>query len=202
MKIRQIGLLLAGMLLTGVASSYAAAEAYYIVKVQDMTKEATTKVMSATELKEMEKTIQLETQCFPQAVAAAAKAWREDESNKGTPFAGARVSPRKIVGPPERFTSQAKAEEKLTALEAIESKKADREAEREFAKARAGKAVKKSKEEIAREFKKESDAAAAMELIQAKLTEIMAAKAAAPAGGAAVPKAPDAAAKEAGQKAL
>jgi hypothetical protein len=203
MNIRWFLFCLAGLMVIGASSGYAAApsaaatEAYYIVKVQDMAKASTTKVMSAAEFKELEKTIQQENQYFPQAVAAAAKAWREDDGNKGSAFAGTRVSPRKIVGAPERFSSQAKAQEKLTAMDELESKKADRE----FAKTKNSKAVKKSKEEIARESKKEADTFAAMELIQKKLAEIIAAKAA-PAAGAAAPKAPDAAAKEAGQKAL
>lgn len=198
MKIRKVSLCLAGYLMACVSSGYAG-EAYYIVKVQDMAKEVTTSVMSATEFKALEKTIQQETQNFPSAVAAAAKEWRENEANKGTPFAGSRVTPRKIIGTPERFATSEKAQEKLTAIETLESKKADREAEREFAKARAGKAVRKTKEELARDIKKESDAAAAMELIQSKLSEIIAAKAA-PAAGAG--KQPDAAAVDAGKKAL
>lgn len=181
------------------ARAVQATEAHVVVKIQDSSKEITTSVMSVPEFKALEKTIQLETQYFPQAIAAAAKEWRENEANKGIPFAGSRVVPRKIVGTPERFTSKEKADAKLMQIEDMESKKADRLAEREFAKK---KALKKSKEELAREFKKESELAAAQEAVQAKLAEIIAAK----SGGAPAPDAkggqPDAAAKEAGKKAL
>lgn len=182
MRIQRLSLCLATLVSVCAWIGYGAGEAYYIVKVQDMAKEVSTSVMSATEFKALEKTIQQEKQCFPAAVTAAAKEWRENEANKGTPFPGGRVMPRQILpGSSERFSSSEKAQEKLTALEALESKKLDRE----FAKQRTNKSAGKTKEEIARESKKEADLIAAQELIQNKLTEIIAAKAAgAPAAGA------------------
>ena len=205
MRIRWLSICLAGVMVVGTLSSYAAAEAYYVVTVQDMSKESSTKVMSGTEFKELEKTIQQENQYFRQAVMVAAKEWSENAANKGYTFAGTRVSPRRIVGVPERFSTQAKAQEKLTALEALESKKADREAEREIARSKSRKVVKKTNEEIARENKREEESHEAIVLIQAKLTEIIAAKTATVGVGAGktpAVKQPEAAAVEAGKKAL
>lgn len=173
------------------------AEGYVIVKVQDMLKKTTTEMMTESEYKALEKTIQMENRFFQQAVQIAAKEWRADELNKGTPFAGGRLMARKIVGTPERFSNQEKAQQKLTAIEDLESKKAFRAREKE-----AGN--KKSKEELAKEYEKEAVVSSAAELVQAKLEELISAKSAAPAGGAAPGAKPvdNAAAKEAGLKAL
>lgn len=186
------------------------AEGYVLVKTQDMTKKTTTEVMSDTEFKALEKAIQMENRYFQQALQLAAKAWREDELNKGTPFAGSRLMPRKIVGSVEKFSDQEKAQKKLTAIEDMESRKEERAREREIAN-KGGKA-KKSKEELIKEFDRENALMSAAEAVKAKLDELISAKAAAgaagaggaAAGGGANPpaKAPDAAAKEAGQKAL
>jgi hypothetical protein len=163
------------------------AEAYYVVKVQDMTKISSHKVVSAKELKELEKEIQTESQCFPKALEESAKAWKADEANKGTAFPGGRVTPRKIVGAPERFSNEEKAKEKLKAIEDAEIKKAERESEKETAKAKKSnknsKANKKTSDEIAKESKRESDTLAANELVQKKLNEIVAAKSVAPSVG-------------------
>jgi hypothetical protein len=182
MKIQRLSLCLAGVMAVCAWTGYGAGEAYYIVKVQDMAKEVSTTVMSATEFKALEKTIQQEKQYFSAAVTAAAKEWRENEANKGIPFPGGRVIPRKIMpGSSERFSSSDKAQEKLTAIETLESKRLEREA----LKGKTGKNAAKTREEIARDSKKESELMAAQELIQNKLTEIIEAKAAgAPAAGA------------------
>ena len=159
------------------------AEPYVLVKVIDMDRTLANQVMSATDFKELEKTIQNEKKYFPAAVQAAAKAWRDDALNKNTTFPGGRLIPRSIVGSPERFENQEKADAQLGKYEERETKK-----ERE--KVKTGTAA-KSKDEADREKKKESEAARAMELVKAKLTELMAAKpgaaapeAVAPAGGA------------------
>lgn len=181
------------------------AEGYVVVKIQDMCKKTTTEVMSDTEFKALEKALQLENRYFQQALQSAAKQWREDEMNKGTPFAGSRLMPRKIVGSAERFSNKEKAQQKLTAIEEMETKKQFRAREKEIANKEV---KKKTKEELARESDRENALSSAAEVVKAKLDEIVGAKATgAPAAGAAggvnpPAKAPDAAAKEAGQKAL
>lgn len=173
------------------------AEGYVIVRVQDMLKKTTTEMMTESEFKALDKKIQMENRYFQQAVQIAAKEWRADELNKGTAFAGGRLMARKIAGTPERFSSQEKAQQKLTAIEDLESRKAFRTREKE-----AGN--KKSKEELAKEYEKEAVLSSAAELVQAKLEELISAKAAGPAAGAAPGAKPvdPAAAKEAGLKAL
>jgi len=202
-NVRRLGVGLA-MVLAALLPVRGLAEAYVVVKIQDMCRNTTTEMMSETEFKALEKTIQIENRYFQQALQLAAKQWREDEMNKGTPFAGSRLMPRKIVGSAERFSSQEKAQQKLTAIEDMESRKQFRAREKEIAN-RGGK--KKTKEELAREFDRGNALSSAAEVVKAKLDELISAKANAAAGGAPPPatppaKAPDAAAKEAGQKAL
>ncbi len=197
---RTISVLLAGFLLALPLRSLA--EGYVIVKWQDMLKKATTEMMTESQYKVLEKTIAMEGRYFPQAVQLAAKEWREDELNKGTPFAGSRLTARKIVGTPERFSNQEKAQQKLTAIEDLESKKQFRAREKEL----ANKGQKKSKEELAREYEKEGALSSAAQLVQTKLEELISAKTANPAGGGGAAPAgkpvDNAAAKEAGLKAL
>ena len=183
------------------------AEPYVLVKVSEIDRTTASQVISATDLKELDKTIQTEKKYFQLALQAAAKAWREDELNKNTAFPAGRLSPRSIVGSPERFESQEKAEAQQAKYYERDAKKEDRE--REKAKTK----VTKTRDDADREKKKESEAARAMELVKAKLSELMAGKpgagapeAGAPAGGAekkgdakANEKAPDAE-KKAGAK--
>lgn len=162
------------------------AEPYALVKVAEIDRTAAYQVVSATDLKELEKTIQNEKKYFPVALQAAAKAWREDEMNKNVAFPAGRLSPRSIVGSPERFENQEKAEAQQNKYYEREAKKEDREREKNKNKT-------KSKDESDKEKKKDAEAARAMELVKAKLTELMAGKAeaGAPEGGA-DKKAPDA----------
>ena len=131
------------------------AEPYVLIKVIAMDRTTANQVMSATDFKEFEKTIQTEKKYFQDAVREAAKAWREDAANKNTTFAGGRLIPRSIVGSPERFENQEKAEAQLGKYEERETKK-----ERE--KAKAGMAA-KSKDEADREKKKEAEVSSAMD---------------------------------------
>jgi hypothetical protein len=162
-----------------------AGEAYMVVKISEMDRTTDQQVMSATEFKELERVIQLERKLFPDAVRNAAKAWREDEFNKGTAFLGAMVVPRAIVGSPKRFPTQEKAEEQLNKDSELEGKKQARLLDRGGAKAR--------KDE--RTLKKESDISRAAELVKEKLDELVAGK-----GAPAAPAAPAAGGKKADDK--
>lgn len=193
------------------------AEGYVVVKIQDMTKKITMELMSDSDFKTLEKTIQMESRYFQQAVQAAAKEWREDEANKGTAFAGGRLVPRRIAGSPERFSNEEKAQARLTAIEDLEGKKELRQMDR-------ARNQRKSRDVLTKEMERESALSSAEDVVKAKLEEMISGKASAPAaggkagggaavgvgagggaaGGAAKPagKVPEAAAREAGQKAL
>jgi hypothetical protein len=176
MKTRFIGQggLVAGVALALLTRLATAGDVYVLVKVADMNRTAQYQVMSAAELKELEKTIQNEKKYFENALRLAAKAWREDEMNKGIVFPAGRLSPRAIVGSPERFENQDKAEAQLNRYYEREAKKEDREREKEKNKGT------KSKEESEREKKKEAETMQAADLVKAKVAELMSGK----AGGA------------------
>ncbi len=147
-------------------------EVTYVVKIQDMNRESSYEAVSGDELKILQKTIQLETRYFPEAVQAAAKQWREDEANKTVPFAGTRLAPRQIVGTPERFENREKADKQLNLYLEREQKKQ----EREWAKTKGKKPAPRGKGPLTKEQEREANLERAMEMVKARLDEIVAAK--------------------------
>lgn len=92
------------------------AETVYLVETSDMRKVDAWEIMTREEVAKLQKEIQEETRVFPAALAAAKKAWDEDELFKKSPFPGSYLSPRKVsVSSP--FTSRKLAEEKKQARE-------------------------------------------------------------------------------------
>jgi hypothetical protein len=172
----------------------ARAESYVIVRVTDMLKAETHQVMTTTEFKDLQKTVQNEAKYFMQAEQATQKAWKEDELNKRVPFPGTRLAPRKaeIKG---QFVKKEEAQAKLERLEELEARKADREAELMMALSKKdANQAKLAKERQEKEAEKAADAVRAHEILQAKLKEIMEKSVAKPApkDGEAKPTAEDA----------
>ena len=100
-----------------------AAESFSVVRVSDMLHEETYQVVSADELKQLQKQLALEERSFQRALSLVGEEWRKDEAIKTTPFPGGRLAPRKMVGTPESFTDRAKADARAGQLEERESKK-------------------------------------------------------------------------------
>ncbi len=142
-----------------------AAESYVLYKVMDIDHRTDMRVVSATEFKEVEKTLQLEKKYFPEAVRNATKEWREDEMNKGSAFPVARLSPRCFVGSPERFPTQEKADEQLNKYYERDAQKDARQKEKARPKALSDK-----------DRKRDQDGIRAAKLMREKLEELMEAK--------------------------
>jgi hypothetical protein len=180
---RTAGLLTLGLIIAAScvlqADKAMAADSYLLVKVADMDRRVNYQVMSAVEFKDFEKTLQTEKKFYQDALRNAAKAWREDEFNKGITFPAGRLVPRSIVGSPERFPTKEKAEEQY-------NRYYEREAEKESRLRDRDKGKKKSKEEIERETKKESETSRALELLTDKLVELTGVKIESPAAPAAL----------------
>lgn len=147
-------------------------EVSYVVKIQDMNRECSYEAMNGDELKTLQKTIQLETRYFQEAVQAAAKQWREDEANKTVPFSGTRLAPRQIVGTPERFENREKADKQLNLYLEREQKKQ----ERELTKKKGKKPAPRGKGPLTKEQEREANLERAAEMVKARLDEIVAAK--------------------------
>ncbi|MEI8139663.1 MAG: hypothetical protein WCI03_07335 [bacterium] len=140
----------------------AASEEFYFVKTKGLDKQIEVKTMSATEYKALEAVIKLEQKYLPAAVAEAAKEWRADELNKGTPFLGNRLTPRTILTSMKYSTSE-KAEEALSKYEELQSKKEEREFKKNKTKGKG-----KDKDN------KDADLQAALDLVQPKLDALIA----------------------------
>jgi hypothetical protein len=150
----------------GGAGRSLAAESYVLIKVADMDHRVDMQVMSATEFKELEKTLQLEKKLFPDVIRNATKAWREDDFNKGTAFPVSRLSPRCIMGSAERFPTREKADEQLNKYYERDAQKDARQREKAKPKALSDK-----------DKKKEQDAIRAGKLIKDKLDDLLSEKA-------------------------
>lgn len=178
--------LLAGMLATSLlAATNLLAQSAYLVTITDMRKNSTYEVMSREDLKTLQERLKLETRYFPAALAAAKKAWEADAMNKGIPFAGSGLSPRKMrmEGPFKEDVARKKAE-----------KKTERAMDKDFANAGATQGASKNKlsdkeiEKLERKASKDAQIDAAADLVGKELEKLIGGN---PAGG-------DAAAKEEG----
>lgn len=159
-------------------------ESCVLVKVSEMDRTVSTEVVTAAEFKDLEKTLQNEKKYFPAALQLAAKAWKDDQSNKTVPFPQGRIAPRSIVGSPEHFATRAKADEQLNKFQEREVQKENREKDK-AAKSK----VTKPKEDVDKEKKKADEALRAADLVKAKIAELMAGKPGAnPEAGAAEKK--------------
>jgi hypothetical protein len=165
-----------GVAVLAVAGWVGAAEPYFLVKVQGLDRTLEMKVMSAAEVKALEKTLVMEKRLFPQAIAAAQKEWKADELNKTVTFPAAKVIPRTIVGMPEKYLSQEKADE---ALARYEDRLARRRMKEEETLKGQSKKTKSDKDE-----QKELVALQAVELVRAKLDELLTKAGMAPVGEA------------------
>ncbi len=178
--------LLAGVLAASlIAASNLPAQSAYFVTVTDMRKNNTYEVLSREDLKTLQERLKLETRHFPAALAAAKKAWEADAMNKGIPFPGSGISPRKMrmEGPFKEELARKKAE-----------KKTERDMEKDFENAGATQGAAKNKltdkeiEKLERKASKEAQIDAAADLVGKELERLL--------GGN--PAAGDAAAKEEG----
>jgi hypothetical protein len=152
------------------AARAATDEGCVLVKVSEMDRTVTTQVMSAPEFKDFEKTLQSEKKYFQGALQLAAKAWKEDQSNKTTPFPQGRIAPRSIVGSPEHFATRTKADDQLNKYQEREAQKEAREKDKTKGKAA------KPKDELDKEKKRADEALRAADLVKAKIAELMAGK--------------------------
>ena len=151
----------------------AAGEPAFVVKLADMKRQAEYKIMSQAELKELEKDLQAEAKVFPQAVVAASKEWRSDEQWKSLPFPGGRLSPRKVVGQPDRCANEEEANKKLTAYQDAEARKLKKEREKQQEMAKkdpkaAAAAAAKEKDQQEKDIQLDK----AMEMVKAKMDEL------------------------------
>lgn len=151
-------------------AAVAADESYVIVKISEMDRSVGNQVMSLSACRDLEKTIQNERKFFPDALRLAAKAWKDDTANKNVAFPAGRLAPRAIVGSPEHFPSQTKADEQLAKYQEREAQKEAREREKTKGK------VTKSKEDIEKDRKRTADTLHAMNLTKAKLAELISGK--------------------------
>ena len=155
------------------AGTCLAAESYAIVRITDMLKKDTYEVMTSADFKELLKTIQVETKFYTQAEAAAAKAWKEDDLNKHTPFPSARLAPRKAELK-QQFPKKEDAQTKLQQIEERESKKEDRDTQMRMEMSKKNPQQGKAADEREKvEAEKTHNAERAQELLQEKLKELI-----------------------------
>ena len=69
-------------------------ETYYVVEISDYAKAETCKMLSKDELKQMTDEIKKETSLMPKTLAAAEKAWKEDETYGKKNFPRTAITPR------------------------------------------------------------------------------------------------------------
>lgn len=156
--------LLAGLVVMAVATVRAGEEGM-LVKVVGMDHKAEWQTMSENDFKTLEKTLKLEQKVFSKAVENAGKEWRTDELNKGIPFPGGRLMPR-TISTSQPFPSLEKAEAQLSKIQDQEAKKLEKQAEKD----KNAKGKPKSKDQD----KKEAEVVRAIDLVQAKLMELVA----------------------------
>ena len=120
----------AAVALLAAAGTAMAEEPVFVVKVADMKRSGEYRVLTQAELKALDKDLQAEAKAFQTALNLAAKDWRNDEVYKALPFPGSRLSARKIVGQPERFTKQEEADKKLAFYKDADAKRTAREAQK------------------------------------------------------------------------
>jgi hypothetical protein len=173
------------------AGRASAAETFFLVRLSDMTRADTVQVMTADELKQLQKQLQQEERFFPKALVQAVEEWRKDDMNKTVPFPSGKIVPRKIMGQAEAFSSREKAEERIAQYEDREARKRMRESEKAGNKNPTP--AEKAKQD--REMDKELTARRAADIVTAKLsalTGVESAPADPAAGNKADAKAPEA----------
>ena len=111
-------------------AAQAFAEQYLVVKVSDIQKQNTYKVMSAGELADLEKDIAIEKKVFPEAEREAQKEWKDSELTKKDPFPGVGLGPREVAKEGV-FTKKEEADAKVSQLENQEAKSEERKAEKD-----------------------------------------------------------------------
>lgn len=142
-----------------------AGEEGYLVKVVGCDRKTEWQTMSETDFKSLEKIMKLEQKFFPKAVELAGKDWRTDELNKGITFPGSRLACRSIMTA-QPFPSLEKAEAQLNRLQDQEARKLEKQLEKDK---KAGVKKVKTKSQDA----KEAETMRAMDLVQAKLMELV-----------------------------
>lgn len=141
------------------AQPAAPAEESFLVKIKGMDGQVSMEVMNTEEKKKIEKDLQLEQRYFSDVVRKVGQEWTADESNKGIPYPGFRLFPRRLITS-ERFPSREKAEKQLSMYEERDSKKS--------APKPAGKNDKAAE--------KEAQLSRAMDLVKSRLDEVIATK--------------------------
>lgn len=153
----------------------AAAEECFLVKIQGMDREVTMEVMTGEEVKKLTKDLQLEQRYFSDVVRKVGQEWSADESNKGIPYPGFRLGPRRQISA-ERFASREKADKQLSMYQDRESKQT---------KAAKGWKPAKPGDKIDKAAEREAQLSRAMEMVRSRLEETIASKTAPPAAPAA-----------------
>lgn len=154
------------------------AEKTLLVKVTDQAEQVTFELMSPADFQELQKRIAAEAKFHSKALAAAEKAWKEDEETKKKSFPKGAITVRKAQ-PMKEFTDSSKASDALSNEENKEIDKAKALKEKQEAKEKA--AIEKkitTKEKIDKEKRKddekESLCNSARSLYETKLQELMA----------------------------
>ena len=153
------------------APSPAKGETYYAVRLVDLDKTETVKVMSAADYTAEEKAIATEAKFLFKAQSEVARAWATNKETANIRFPIASLAPRRMakLG---TYNDAGKAEDKIKAYEDQQKKNADQAAKNKNQKAGKASAKETSKEQHYRE---------ALDLIQTRVKELIEAETAKPA---------------------
>lgn len=173
MKAMALGIgILAGVLGFGLATVSAQNESYKFVKVTGFDGEHEVKVVSTTELKDLNDLIKLETRCIDKALVQAKDEWQKREK-KAMPLTTPK--PRKveiIFSSMNQETAQKEMDKYLEKKEKREDSRMAREAE----KAKNVKTSEKQKLDQERRAERQANEAAALDLFMVKLESVVAAE--------------------------
>lgn len=181
------------------------AEMVNVVEITDLQKKATYEVMSSSELKTLQKTIEAEKNVFPKALELVRKDWETaDKTPVEKPAAGAKpaekekpaallpfptgmLAPRKAVVKGE-FSDAQKAAKQRDKLDNAQIEAPVKEPKK-GGTGKGGTLTEKDKQKMAREHDRELAADRAATMLQSKIDELIKNAAAAASGAAAAPAA-------------
>lgn len=150
------------------------AESFYVAVVTDTRKSPSFDVVDQQALNRLRQQTRAEERVFSAALAAARKAWEENELHKGVPFPAAGLRPRTLreIGP---FPSVEAARKKA---DAMAQRALDAEFDRSAPTKKSGRKLsdrekEKEAERAAREREQEANIAAAAELLQEQIDALL-----------------------------
>jgi hypothetical protein len=172
---KSMGIWIVGLTLgVGLITAFAEMESYKFIKITDFNGEPEYKVVSSTELKELNEVIRIEARCIDKALSQAKDEWQKREKKSmplGTP------KPRKV----DMVFSSANQDTAQKELDKFLEKKEKQEDSRNFREAEKAKNNKqhltdKKKEEMERRADRKVNEESALELFKVKLESAVAAE--------------------------